>query len=140
LIEEHYQRQRLVDDWARVAKQAFDTHRPTRFYCDPSEPDSIKAFKEHHVPAVKARNTVNPGLQAVKNRLVVQGDSKPRLFISRSAVNTIAEFESYQWTENKHGMRDEPVKANDHALDALRYAVMGLATPTKRQATATRWA
>jgi hypothetical protein len=32
-------------------------------------------------------------------------------------VNTINEFESYIWKPGK----DEPVKENDHALDALRY-------------------
>jgi PBSX family phage terminase large subunit len=126
LVEEHYQRQRLVADWTNVAKQVHDTWRPTRFYCDPSEPDNIKAFRDAGVQAIKANNTVTPGLQAVKNRLVVRADKKPRLFVSRAAVNTIAEFESYQWAENRHGMRDEPLKTNDHALDALRYAAMGI--------------
>ncbi len=126
VVEEHYQRQRLVSDWAHVARQITDTWTPKRDYCDPSEPDNIKAMRDKGVPAVKANNTVNPGLQAVKNRLVVQADGKPRLFISRSAVNTIAEFESYQWAENRYGLRDEPLKTSDHAMDALRYAVMGI--------------
>lgn len=141
LVEEHYQRQRLVAEWANIAKQATNTWRPTRFYCDPSEPDNIKAFRDKLVPAVKAKNAVNTGLQAVKNRLVVQGNGKPRLHVNRAAVNTIAEFESYQWAENRHGMRDEPLKTNDHALDALRYALMGIDKGvTKREATATRFA
>ena len=38
-------------------------------------------------------------------------------------------MQSYRWKGNKHAMddggkyKDEPVKENDHALDALRYAV-----------------
>ena len=35
-------------------------------------------------------------------------------------INTINEFESYVWKPQK----DEPVKENDHALDALRYYVV----------------
>jgi phage terminase large subunit len=140
LVEEHYQRQRLVDDWAEVAKQVTTTWRPTRLYCDPSEPDYIRTFREAGVPAVKATTTVNTGLQAVKNRLVVQPDGRPRLLVARSAVQTAAEFESYQWAENKYGTRDEPLKANDHAMDALRYACMGIDKRKPITATTRRYA
>ena len=141
LVEEHYQRQRRIEEWVTLGRQIWQTWKVKTFYCDPSAPDYIKAFRDALIPAEGANNTVNTGLQMVKNRLVVQGDGKPRLMVSRSAVHTIAEFESYQWADNRYGLRDEPVKANDHCLDALRYAVMGLDAGRKPiEVSVSRWA
>jgi hypothetical protein len=78
------------------------------------------------VAAVAATNDVLPGIQAVKNRLVTRGDGRPRLRLSAEAVQTAVEFEQYAWMENRDGVRDAPKKVHDHALDALRYAVMGI--------------
>lgn len=126
IAHEEYQRQRQIDEWAAVAKQLRDTWGIQTFYCDPSEPDYIRKFVEAGCRAVQANNTVTTGIQAVKARLVKQGDNRPRLTLHTSCANTISEFEMYQWSENKHGMQDAPVKAHDHALDALRYLCMGL--------------
>jgi PBSX family phage terminase large subunit len=127
LVHEEYQRNRQIDDWANVAKQLRDMWNITTFYCDPSEPDYIKKFNaQAGVTAQQANNSVLPGIQTMKARLMRQGDKLPRLFINKSAVQTISEFESYQWAENKYGVRDEPLKTGDHAMDALRYAIMGI--------------
>ncbi|MCZ7539728.1 MAG: phage terminase large subunit [Anaerolineae bacterium] len=140
-VAEHYQRQRRVEEWVGVAKQARDTWNIRTFYCDPSEPDYIRQFREAGLHAEQANNAVNTGLQAVKNRLVVQGDGRPRLTVSADCVYTIAEFESYQWAENRQGMKDQPVKANDHCMDALRYAVMGVDAGRKPiEVKTSRWA
>lgn|SRR5574343_170106 len=125
-VAEHYQRQRRVEEWVTVAQQVRQTWGVRTFYCDPSEPDYIRQFREGGLPAEQANNAVNPGLQAVRDRLVVQGDGRARLMVGQSCVYTVAEFESYQWAEGRQGVRDQPVKANDHCMDALRYAVMGV--------------
>ncbi len=46
------------------------------------------------------------------------------LVFSSSCVHTLEEFQAYVWDE-KAGERgeDKPVKANDHAMDAMRYFV-----------------
>jgi hypothetical protein len=44
-------------------------------------------------------------------------------------------MESYVWKDGRDGVRDEPEKVNDHAMDALRYGVMYLhdtAQPRRR--------
>lgn len=49
------------------------------------------------------------------------------MFIFSNCINTIREFETYRWKEKSvtHAQDlnepDVPEKANDHALDALRY-------------------
>jgi PBSX family phage terminase large subunit len=124
-VAEYYQRQRRVEEWVEIALQARRTWNIETFYCDPAEPDFIAAFRDAGLPAEEANHAVQAGLQAVKNRLVVQGDHSPRLMVHSSCVHTIAEFESYQWAQNRYGVKDQPLKANDHCMDALRYAVMG---------------
>lgn len=126
LVREEYQRQRRIEEWAALARALHDTFFIQTFYCDPAEPDFIAAFQAAGCAATQANNEVLPGIQAVKNRLVVRGDGRPRLRLSAEAVNTAVEFEQYAWMENRDGVRDAPKKTNDHALDALRYACMGI--------------
>jgi phage terminase large subunit len=47
-----------------------------------------------------------------------------RLFICDGCSNLIREIEGYVWDPKKAARGiDEPLKENDHAVDALRYAV-----------------
>lgn len=126
VFEEAYQRQRRVEEWAVLAEQFTRTYHVDAFYCDSAEPDFIAAFRDIGVPALEAYKEVLAGIQVVKNRLAVQGDGKPRLSVAPTCVNTLAEFEQYQWMEHRDGIRDQPKKVNDHAMDALRYLVMGV--------------
>jgi len=126
VLYEAYQRQRRIEEWASLAKDLRNTWNIETFYCDPSKPDYIKEFnKQAGVKALGADNTVETGIQKIQNRLVIQADNQPRLMVSREAANTIIEFEQYQWASNTSGIRDVPMKVNDHAMDALRYAIMG---------------
>jgi PBSX family phage terminase large subunit len=127
-LHEEYRRNRRVEEWAEVAKELRDTYGIKQFFCDPSEPDYIKVFTDKGLKAEGADNTVSTGIQQVKNRLVKRGDGKPRLILSPGFPWTLSEFDQYQWKPDgkRDGFRDEPMKANDHALDSLRYAVMGV--------------
>ncbi len=73
------------------------------------------------------------------SRLRLAGDGKPRLFLFRGArierdpelderklpTCTEEEFEGYIWdTRGGRTVKEEPVKENDHGMDALRYMVM----------------
>ena len=85
---------------------------------------------------------MSPGIQAVKARLAVAGDKKPRMFFVRGAVveedvelrdrrkptSTIDEFPGYLWHEAKDGrpVKEQPVKENDHGVDGVRYMTMQL--------------
>lgn len=124
LLHEEYRRKLLIDEWANVAKQLKEVYRIENFYCDPSEPDYIAKFNEKGCSAEGADNTVTTGIQAVRARLIARTDGLPRLMIAESAVHTATEFEQYQWMEHRHGLREQPVKANDHTMDALRYPIL----------------
>jgi hypothetical protein len=77
------------------------------------------------------------GIQAVKDRLRRAGDGRPRLTISKTSLahipdeslrsagkptSTAAEFDGYVWNP-RLARNEEPLKENDHGLDALRYLV-----------------
>jgi phage terminase large subunit len=67
-------------------------------------------------------NEVVPGIAAVGGRLQAQ-----TLYISPSCPKLIGELRSYCWKQSRDGIvrADQPEKVNDHAMDALRYGVMG---------------
>lgn len=126
VLHEEYQRQRRIEDWVAIAKELQQTYGIEVFRCDPSEPDYIQAFVDAGLNAVKADNAVAPGIQVVRQRLTVRGDNLPRLFITNKAANAATEFEQYQWAAARDGVfRDVPLKANDHAMDAIRYLCAG---------------
>lgn len=126
IVTEEYAKQRRVEEWVNVAVQLRDTWNVSIFYCDPSEPEYIAQFRKAGLNAVKGDNTVLPGIQRVQNRLVRQPNGRTRLRINRGCPNLINEAEQYHWMDNKYGMRDAPVKANDHLLDCLRMMVNAL--------------
>ena len=80
------------------------------------------------IPTTAAIKEVSLGLQRVAERLVVQPDGYPRLFISGVCVNLLREFGQYVWEPIGDGraVKEEPHKENDHAMDGLKYMVAAL--------------
>jgi phage terminase large subunit len=87
---------------------------------DPSAKLVIGSLAARGVPCRLAVNDVTEGVRRVSSQL-------PELTVDPSCVNLIGEFEAYAYPDGQ--TKDAPVKANDHAMDALRYAVMDLTTP-----------
>ena len=73
-----------------------------------------------------AEKDVPLGIQRVAERMVIQSDGRPRLFIMDNCKHLVSELRKYCWEERKEGRpaKEEPVKSDDHACDALRYMVM----------------
>jgi PBSX family phage terminase large subunit len=136
VLHEAYATQRKPDDWLAIAQALLERRwnpqnpdcKIERFYCDPADPDSIGLLQAGGVPALAADNRVLPGIVAVQRRLA----GVPGLHVRRSCVNLLREFERYEW-DSKADAR--PLKKNDHALDALRYAVMGYDQPGRKPLT-----
>ncbi len=97
----------------------------TNIYADAAEPKSIEEIFRYRINIKPAEKDVWAGILKVK--------SMP-LYIVASSENLKAELNSYKWKKNKADeVLEEPVKMNDHLLDALRYAVFThLTTPKKR--------
>jgi len=126
IMREYYQSEKLIDqiisDNLKIKGWFAEKDlRLGRMYCDPSEPAYIKQFKDSGLNATEANNEIRAGINRVSELLKTR-----KLFIHSSCVNTIKEFESYSYPEKKEDKQaDEiPLKMNDHAMDALRYACM----------------
>lgn len=89
-------------------------------------------------PLQLANNDVAPGIDRVKSFLKVNPRTgKPRLYVFNTCINLIDEIAKYRYQtlashqQGKHAEKEEPVKMHDHALDALRYLIMGQPEPPK---------
>ena len=122
VAREWYRARQLESAVIDEAMRIYADLKPEAFVLDPSAAKLRAAMQAAGLPAVEADNSVFAGIQAVQKRLIVAGDGEPRLTVDPSCENTIREFETYEWKPQ----RDEPVKSNDHAMDALRYGIVYL--------------
>lgn len=85
-------------------------------YCDAAEPKTIDELYRAGLNVKPADKDVYAGIMKVK--------SLP-LFITASSANLLNELKKYKWKTDMNGkiIDKEPVKADDHLLDALRYAI-----------------
>jgi phage terminase large subunit len=84
-------------------------------FCDNAEPKTIEELCRAGYNAKPADKDVLEGIRKVK--------SLP-LYINHNSIDLIKEIRNYKWKIDKDGkVLDEPIKFNDHAIDALRYAV-----------------
>lgn len=126
VIDEYYHDGRASGKQKTDAEYASDLRawlagrKPNAIIIDPSAASFITQLRRDGIgPIRKADNSVLDGIRTIATRLELE-----KLFISHRAENLIREFQSYVWDDaaQQRG-EDRPVKANDHALDALRYAV-----------------
>jgi len=83
-------------------------------YADCAEPQRIEEIRKAGFNVKAADKDVNKGIDAVKTHA---------WYITKESVNTLKEVKSYAWKEKDGKALDEPVKVNDHLMDAIRYAV-----------------
>ncbi|NLJ61627.1 MAG: hypothetical protein GX338_11850 [Firmicutes bacterium] len=135
VLHETYEREQPIEWWAAEAQRLTARYGVSEWHCDPSEPGNIRALKVAGVEAVAANNAVVPGIAAVSARIASR-----ELLLAPQCVETVRELQAYCWKTRPDGTqrKDEPEKHNDHAMDALRYAVMAL-TVVKRRGYVRSW-
>ncbi len=87
-------------------------------YADAAEPARIEDIRRAGFdirPAIKGPRSVIDGINKVKSR---------KQHIHRSSTNYIKEKQSYKYKEDRDSnVLEEPVKFNDHCMDAERYPI-----------------
>lgn len=117
-IAETFYERRLTDgDLAEEAVNMVERNGNGRFYCDPADPGAITELERHGLSAQGAVNDITPGIKTVTSI-----GEKDNLVVDESCQPIITEFNQYQYPEGDD-TKDKPVDANNHALDALRYAL-----------------
>ena len=121
----------IKDDNIYVVKELYETHltneeligklksfvknKNAEIYADSAEPARIEEIARAGFNIYPAKKDVKDGIDFLKRKMI---------YLYKDCTNTIKEIQMYKWKESKNGeILDEPVKFNDHAMDAMRYAV-----------------
>jgi len=112
--------------------------KPRAIVCDHDAEDRATLERHLGMSTVAAHKSVSDGIQGVQTRLRPAGDGRPRLLLMRDAVVerdpalvdaskptcTAEEFPGYVWdTGAGKAPKEQPFKADDHGMDAMRYLV-----------------
>jgi len=92
-------------------------------YPDPESASGIEELKRRRVftkEVIKNKDSIRNGINSIRELF-----KSNRLKIHKSCQNLIWEFETYSYPEKRPDQNEpeNPIKENDHALDALRYAL-----------------
>ncbi|MGA5435469.1 phage terminase large subunit [Streptomyces cellulosae] len=144
LVREIVKTQRLVEDHAKEIKRITTNRRgdwaaPTAIIVDPAQAEDRATLEKClGMGTIAANKTKTTGIQAVQSRLEPAGDGKPRLMVFRNAlkyrdhamvdalkpIGFVEEITGYVWASkpgSSTDLKEEPVKENDHSMDAARY-------------------
>lgn len=110
-------RQQTNSEFARDVFQFLEPYGVKLLYIDPSAAAMKEELRRMGLRPLDANNDVDYGINIMTSEM-----KKGNLYIMKECENLIREVESYVWDSKKaeKGI-DEPVKKDDHAVDALRY-------------------
>jgi PBSX family phage terminase large subunit len=115
--------QKSSSEFADDLKRFIEPYSVTGVYVDPSAANFKLDLQRRGIHPVNAENDVNDGIIKVISYL--KGDPKSgQVYICEECENLIREIEGYVWHPKciEKG-EDEPLKLNDHSVDAFRYAL-----------------
>lgn len=145
LYREIYRTKRIVEDHAKQILALSGNEKYAATIADHDAEDRA-TLARHGVHTIAAKKGIQTGIQAVTNRLRVQGDGKPRLFVFEDCVvdideelrarkhpiGLVEEMDAYAWPKGRDGKpeKEEPVKMYDHSADQARYLCAHLDSPS----------
>ena len=101
----------------RLHSFGIDRRRP--IFADSAEPKSIEEIYRlgfNVKPTFKGKDSINIGIDLLR---------RYKLKVTANSTSLINEFNNYKWQEDKNGyLLNKPIDNYNHAIDALRYAVM----------------
>jgi phage terminase large subunit len=110
LYESHLTNQQLIEKL-----KALIPNKTADIWADYSRPEQIREIYLAGFNIKDANKDVKKGIDSVKSK---------ELFIHESSIEGIKEMRSYSWKKDRNDkMLEEPIKANDDFVDALRYAI-----------------
>lgn len=120
VTEEWYKTERSEEQIADYVKSC-DFNR---VYPDPENPSAIDRLNEKGIAVIevtKGKSSVKSGIDKI-HLLFKMG----KLRIHSDCKNLIWELENYRYPDSRPNRNDDenPIKENDHAIDAMRYALM----------------
>lgn len=95
-----------------------------KVYPDPEAASAVEELKKKIRTVrevVKGKDSVKNGIDKVRELFKAK-----KLFVCSNCVSTIEELETYSYPDKKPDRNEyeDPIKENDHAMDAMRYVIM----------------
>ena len=110
-IKELFYQTKLTKDELRDLVLTFKTGKNV-IYCDAAEPDTIEYFRKVGINALAGNKSVAAGIKHIKTNI-------EKIRLCETSEKLIKEFSTYSWIKDGEEFTENPVKINDHALDAL---------------------
>ena len=109
-----YEKRLTNTDLANKLKE-FGIDRQAEIIGDSAEPKSIEEIYRQGF-------NIKPAKKGAGIHLGIDIMRRYKLHITKDSLNAIKEFRSYKWATDKNGdVLNNPVKINDHLVDAVRY-------------------
>lgn len=124
VIDEVYKRKMTNDEIVDILKNYCNKYNIIDIVADSSDPKTIEWLENQDLPVVPSKKgvgSVHSGIIQCKNLFISK-----KLFIDRvNCKNLIKEAMSYSWNVDKNDKfgLEEPIKKDDHCMDALRYVM-----------------
>ena len=128
IVGEFYKTGGSTSSWTNEFQRMNDKWKPQRWYVDKRKPADILDIRNAGIDAVgnldfygeTARDTIRPMIGIVQD-IMISG----KLRVSPECKRTIYEFEEYKYNDPADKNAGEvPIDANNHAMDAIRYALV----------------
>lgn len=149
LVREIYHTGLLVEDAVRRAKEITKRlPRPEKIICDHDAEGRATVEKHLNRVTQPAFKEVGDGIQRVSEMLNPLQEGGPKLFFMEGSLDavdpilerkhlptcTVDEFDGYIWDQSlKFGVKDVPVKKDDHGMDMVRYIAMEMGFGKKKR-------
>ena len=118
---ERYKSQTAIETHAEALPKKINGKTP-KWFAD-HNPELIKKLRKGGHTVVKAKKDIVTGISAVNHRCYTNRIK----IIENRCIATIAEAETYVYPDkDEEIIGDRPVDRDNHAMDALRYLVMGI--------------
>lgn len=121
LIDEYYKSGKTTSEIIEKCNYFKDIYKVRFWYPDSAEPDRLEEMKRaglHPREVNKNSGSIIKGIDCIRN-LIRQN----RFKIFNTCIYTQEEFSLYAYPEEGIGKDEEPIKENDHLMDAIRYAI-----------------
>lgn len=120
-VDEWYKTNKTTPEIIEACKELQRTHGVNRWYADSSEPDRIEECKRAGLYILEGTKDLKGGISQISQLI-----RESKFFVFDNCHNFIDEINFYHYPEIKNedkNPKDEPLKKNDHLMDAMRYAI-----------------
>ncbi len=117
LIDEYYKSEKTTAEIIVKLKEFDNKYHIRMYYPDPAEPDRLEEMKRAGLYPREVNKDIRLGIDKVRELI-----RKNQFKVFNTCKYALDEFSIYHYPE---GPKEEPIKEDDHLMDAIRYAIYG---------------